>query len=168
MKKLLLITFIITLIAGCGTTGAKKYSGGELHFNSNDWFKERSKKYRANPLNVDVQVKPITTKRYMVNMKMKGDPVHPLKGINPTVLSIFSFCFFNYVSNSNGYSAWIFGLKKDDLSSIKRNQLLILGSKDELEKIKRDPDYKWSKPTQNSQIKDNCSKLIKEEYTLRQ
>ena len=164
MKKYFLLLFSLGLLSSCGTTGIKNSDHNSLHFNSNDWLTERFKRNRTNPLNVEVQVTPKEKNNFFVNMDFKGDPQDPLRGINPTAVSIFSFCINSYVSNRNGHNAWIFGMKEGDYTKRKRSYLLIIGDYKALETIKKNKTLKWSKPAHIEKNAENCKRLLKEEY----
>jgi len=45
-------------------------------------------------------------------MNFVGNPQDPLRGINSTAVSIFSFCINKYIANRSDLPAWTFGVQK--------------------------------------------------------
>lgn len=164
MKNYLPLLFSIGLLTSCGTTNIKKTGDNILNFNSNDWLLDRYKKNRSNPLNIDVSVTPTGNNKFFVDMDFKGDPQDPLRGINPTAVSIFSFCINSFVAHENNNNAWIFGMRKEGFTKRKRSYRLIIGNYEAIESRKKDNALKWSKVIQIKQNAKNCKKLIKSEY----
>ncbi|MCW9024948.1 MAG: hypothetical protein OQK73_09735 [Gammaproteobacteria bacterium] len=164
MIRYITILCAVALLASCDTTAIKQNPGAALSFNSNDWLRDRFKRNRTNPLNIEVHVTPEAKNNYFVNMDFKGDPQDPLRGINPTGVTIFSMCVNSHIANRDGHSAWVIGIKKDGLTARKRDYLLIVGDLDTLETLTKDQALKWLKPTLVSKTTKSCTTLLKDNF----
>lgn len=164
MNKLLICIGLAFLVAACAAKNTNNPNPGSLNFNSNDWLLEKYKKNPSNPLNIEIDVTQTSQDRYFVKMDFKGDPQIPMRGINPSSVSFLSFCINNYVAQRSGNSAWLAGSKNSDLTPVKRYYSLIVGTRETLATIEKNPDLIWSPPVQTSRISDKCGRLIRKEY----
>ena len=164
MTKCLVCILGSFLLASCGAVTSKNPDHGSFHFNSNDWLLERYKQTPSNPLNIEINVTQTGQSRYFIKMDFQGDSQDPIRGINPTSVSLLSFCVNNYVAQKGGKPAWVAGGRETDFTPRKRYYSLIIGGYSALTTIEKDGESRWFHPVRTSSLLDKCRNLVKSEY----